>query len=127
MSKITKFYTSSSSSRQRRVFSESFKREKVQEVIEKRSTISEISRANEVSPTSVHRWINLYSNSKKQTRTIVEAKSDTHKILDLQKKIAELERLIGQKQVQLDFQEKMIDLAEETYKVDIKKKFASKP
>ena len=51
----------------------------------------------------------------------MESKSDTTKILALQKKIAELERLVGQKQVQLDFQEKMIEIAEETYQVDIKK------
>jgi hypothetical protein len=57
----------------------------------------------------------------------VETKSDTAKILALQKKIADLERLLGQKQVQLDFQNKMIEIAEETYQVDIKKKFETKP
>ena len=35
--------------------------------------------------------------------------------------MADLERIIGQKQVLLDFSDKMIDLAEETYGVDIKK------
>jgi len=57
----------------------------------------------------------------------VETKSDTAKILALQKKIADLERLLGQKQVQLDFQNKMIEIAEQTYQVDIKKKFEPKP
>jgi hypothetical protein len=57
----------------------------------------------------------------------VETKSDTTKILALQKKIADLERLLGQKQVQLDFQNKMIEIAEETYQVDIKKKSETKP
>jgi hypothetical protein len=57
----------------------------------------------------------------------VETKSDTAKILALQKKIADLERLLGQKQVQLDFQNKMIEIAEDTYQVDIKKKFETKP
>jgi transposase len=45
----------------------------------------------------------------------------------LKKKIAELERIIGQKQILIDFKDKMIDLAEQTYKVDIKKKFSTKP
>lgn len=57
----------------------------------------------------------------------MEAKSDTQKILALQKRIAELERIVGQKQVLLDFKEKMIELAEEEYKIDIKKKFTDKP
>ncbi len=38
-----------------------------------------------------------------------------------------MERIVGQKQILLDFKEKMIELAEETYKVDIKKKFSDKP
>ena len=113
--------------RRYRRFSESFKREKVKEITENRATISDICRANEVSYTAVNQWIKLYSNTKRPSRTIVESKSDTTKILALQKKIAELERLIGQKQVMIDFQEKMIEIAEETYQVDIKKKFGAKP
>ena len=46
-------------------------------------------------------------------------------IPELEKKIAELERAIGQKQVQLDFKDKMIELAEQLYGIDIKKKFES--
>lgn len=63
----------------------------------------------------------------KGVRTIVESESDTRKLLDMRAKLAEMERIIGQKQVQLDFKDKMIDLAEEFYGVDIKKKFATKP
>ena len=57
----------------------------------------------------------------------MESKSDTSKILALQKRIAELERLVGQKQIMIDFKDKMIDLAEEAYQVDIKKKFGTEP
>jgi hypothetical protein len=56
----------------------------------------------------------------------VESKSDTRKLLEMKKRIAELEQIIGQKQVLLDFKEKMIELAEEEYGVDIKKKFTEK-
>ncbi|CAN1578159.1 Transposase IS3/IS911family [Spirosomataceae bacterium] len=127
MAKITKDFSMTVKERRYRRFSESFKREKVKEIIENRSTVSDICRVNEVSYIAVYHWINLYSNTNKPHRTIVEAKSDTTKILALQKKIADLERLIGQKQVQIDFQEKMIEIAEETYQVDIKKKFGTKP
>ena len=127
MAKITKGFSMTVKERRYRNFSESFKKEKVREIAENRSTVSDICRANEVSCTAVYKWINLYSNTNKPSRTIVESKSDTTKILALQKKVAELERLIGQKQVQIDFQEKMIEIAEETYQVDIKKKFGTKP
>ena len=126
MAKITKGFSMTVKERRYRRFSESFNREKVKEIIENRSTVSDICRVNEVSYIAVYHWINLYSNTNKPHRTIVEAKSDTTKILALQKKIADLERLIGQKQVQIDFQEKMIEIAEETYQVDIKKKFGTK-
>ena len=51
--------------------------------------------------------------------------SDAHKIKELRKKIEELERLVGQKQIQIEFKEKMIEMAEEMYRVDIKKKLGS--
>lgn len=52
--------------------------------------------------------------------------SDSSKIDALQARIRELERIIGQKQIELEFKDKMIDLAEEQYQVDIKKKLGSK-
>jgi transposase len=63
----------------------------------------------------------------KGARLIVESESDTTKIAALQKQIAELERAVGQKQIQLDFKDKMIELAEVHYGVDIKKKFIETP
>lgn len=41
--------------------------------------------------------------------------------------MAELERIIGQKQIEIDFKDKMIDIAEEMYGVDIKKKLCTQP
>jgi hypothetical protein len=63
----------------------------------------------------------------KKERVIVETESDTARLLELRKQVAELERMLGQKQIVIDFQEKMIGLAEEHYGVDIKKKFSGKP
>lgn len=58
---------------------------------------------------------------KKGIKQVVEAKSDTIKIKQLKDQIKELERIIGQKQILIDFQEKMIELAENEYQLDIKK------
>ncbi len=63
---------------------------------------------------------------KKGERQIVERKSDTRKIQELRERIKELERAVGQKQMMIEFKDKMIELAEETYGVDIKKKLSSK-
>jgi hypothetical protein len=63
----------------------------------------------------------------KKERLVVESESDTRQLIELKKRLSELERIIGQKQIQIDFQDKMIELAEETYGVDIKKKFFTPP
>jgi hypothetical protein len=63
---------------------------------------------------------------KKSVKQVVEAKSDSKKILALKEEVKELERIIGEKQIKLDFQEKMIELAEKEYSIDIKKKFSGK-
>lgn len=113
--------------RQMRCFSEDFKRQKVRELEQKITTIAEIVKQYEVSKGAVRKWLIKYSTSYSiGIRTIVESESDTKKLLELQKKIAVLERLVGQKQIQIDFTNKMIELAEEHYGIDIKKKFESK-
>ena len=63
----------------------------------------------------------------KKERLVVESESDTRQLIELKKRLSELERIIGQKQILIDFQNKMIELAEETYGVDIKKKFFTPP
>jgi transposase len=121
-------FKQSTQERQRRIFSEEFKRKKVREIEQKITTIAEISRQYEVREANVSKWLNKYSDKyMKGVRTIVESESDTQKLAELKAKIAELERIIGQKQVQLDFKDKMIEIAEEIYHVDIKKKFGGEP
>ena len=111
--------------RRRRRFSESFKRKKVQEIESGQVKISEICRVYQIRNPNVYKWIKKYgSMQKKKERLIVETESDTLKVIELQRKVAELERIIGQKQIERDFKDKMIDLAEEVYQMDIKKNSA---
>lgn len=110
-----------------RYFSEEFKRRKVQEIEENRSTVSEISRQYRVSTTAVYKWVYKYSQyMKKGVRQVVEAKSDTLMIRRLKERIEELERVVGQKQLHIDYLEKVIDVGSVEMGVDIKKKWASK-
>ncbi len=112
--------------RRRRHFSDSFKIQKVRELESGKTKVSEICKLYEVSEVSVYRWLNKFGTMKnKKERLIVETDSDTRQLLALKKKVAELERVIGQKQIIIDFKDKMIELAEETYGVDIKKKFST--
>lgn len=113
--------------RQTRNFSDSFKKQKVQEIERNLITVVEVSRQYAVSRSAVYKWLNKYSvNNKQGVRLIIEPMSDTKKIKALQARIKELEQLVGQKQIQLEFNEKMIEMAEEFYQIDIKKKLGSK-
>ena len=52
--------------------------------------------------------------------------SSTKKIKDLQSRIKELEQIVGQKQIKLDYFEKLIEISESDYNIDILKKKDSK-
>ena len=121
-------FTLNQEERRRRGFSDDFKKKKVREIERKQVTIAEISREYDVRPWAIRLWLYKFgSNSKKGVKLIVEEESDTRKIKELQSKIAELERLLGQKEVQLIFQDKLISIAEQTYGIDIKKNSGTKP
>jgi transposase-like protein len=110
-----------------RHFSDDFKRSKVRELEKRITSIADICRTYAVSRAAVYNWIYKYSAmAKKQVKVVVEAKSDTQKIKALEERIKELERIVGQKQLLLEFKDKMIEIAEATYGVDIKKKVGSR-
>jgi transposase-like protein len=127
MANLKDYEKLSSKERRSRYFSEEFKRKKVSEIERNLISISELCRQYQVSHTAVYKWIYQYSlMRKKGVKQVVEAKSDSRKILALKEHVRELERIIGEKQVKLDFQDKMIEIAEQEYKIDIKKKFSGK-
>lgn len=121
------FFDEKLRAKRNRYFSVDFKKKRVTELENNLVSISDICKTYHVSRTSVYKWVYKYSAmAKKQVKQVVEPKSDTHKIQFLEQKVRELERLIGQKQVLIEFQEKMIEIAEDTYGIDIKKKLGSK-
>ena len=110
-----------------RCFSEEFKKKKIRDLERNITSIPDICKTYSVSRSAVYNWIYKYSvMAKKQVKQVVEAKSDTLKIKALEERIKELERIVGQKQLLLEFKDKMIEIAEATYNVDIKKKVGSK-
>ncbi len=58
---------------------------------------------------------------------VLESDSDARKIAELKAQIKHLEQTVGQKQIKIDFLEKMIELTEEDLKIDIKKKGKASP
>lgn len=121
-------FTMSESDRRIRRFSENFRKEKVRDLERGILSVGDLVKQYQVSHMSVRRWILKFGSMKeKKERLIVESQSDTVQLLELKKKVAELERVVGQKQLLIDFQQKLIDLAEQEYRIDIKKKFSGEP
>lgn len=106
-----------------RYFSESLKRKIVSELEKHLVSVSDVCKEYQVSHTSVYKWIYKYSAMRKKSiKMVVESDSDVIKIKVMREHIAELERLLGQKQFEIDFLNKQMELVSEQYNVDLKKK-----
>lgn len=114
--------------RPRRIFSEAFKREKVAEITSGKTTVLKLSKLWGVGASTIYLWIYKYSPAhQKGTVMVVQKDSEATKVLELQAKIAELERILGQKQLQIDFNERLIEIASKELEIDLKKSFNPKP
>jgi transposase len=114
--------------RRKRTFSETFKRNKVREIESGLSRVSEVSKQYGVSDTAIYCWIRKFGVEKdSKDRLIIETMSDTKALQQMKARLAELERLVGQKQIEVEFYKKMIDLAQDHYGIEIKKNFSTPP
>lgn len=113
--------------REQRVFSEAIKRKTVKDIEAGRCTILQASRELNVSSTAIYKWLKLFSRYlEKKQRMVVEDESEAYRSSELEKKVKELERIIGQKQMEIDLLNKIIELASGTYKTDLKKNLSKK-
>lgn len=105
-----------------RRFSEEFKRKLVDDFEKGVMSVVQMERFYGIGNSLIYGWIYKYSTYNEKKIRIVEMKdSQTNKLKELEEKVKELERTVGQKQIMIDYLEKMIDLAKETYSIDIKK------
>lgn len=125
-----KLKSSSESSRkyrQNRRFSEAFKRDKVKEIESKRLKVRQICDLYEVTSAAVYKWLYKYGQkTEKGTKIVIEMESEAVKTKHLQERVAELERIIGQKQLEIDYLDKLLELESQELGYDLKKKHASK-
>jgi transposase-like protein len=114
--------------RPRRCFSEEFKKGKVKDLVEKQVTVTQLSRLHGVSRSAVYKWLYQYSPHHQQNTTfVVQMESEAYKTQRLQQQVAELERVIGQKQLEIDFLHKLLELGSAELGFDLKKNFSPQP
>ena len=105
-----------------RRFSEDFKLKIVKEYESGRHSVLELEKIYDISNPTLYNWIYKLSKYNKKSIQVVEMKdSQVQKLKELEQKIKDLERIVGQKQIAIDYLEKMIELAEDELKIDIKK------
>ena len=103
-------------------FSEEFKLLRVKEYERGEFTVLQLSKMYDISFQNIYKWIYKYSKLNKQNVIVVESKnSSSEKLKEYLKRIEELECLVGQKQIRLEYLEKLIEIADEEYQIDIKK------
>lgn len=114
--------------KRKRTFSEEIRRKAVSEFRSGKYTAQELSDLYHCSPTTIYRWIYKYSPADQPKLNVVQmADSSDRKLKELQQQITDLQAALGRKQIQVDFYEKMADLAKAEYGIDLKKNFSTQP
>lgn len=109
--------------KERRIFSPELKLDLVKKIEQGDLRVLDVSRTYGVSNTAVYKWLRKYSDLyKTHTRVIVEHKSISTKNKELQEQIKKLEQALGQKQMRIDYLEKVVEFATERSGEDIEKK-----
>jgi transposase-like protein len=108
----------------RRRYTEEYKRSIVKDFESGKYSVLQLERLHSIRHSLIYKWIYKYSTFNDKSFQVVEMKeSNTSKIKELEKKVKELERAVGQKQLYIDYMEKMMELAKDELGVDIKKNF----
>ncbi len=107
-----------------RHFTDAFKKELVTLFESGKFSVSQLEKLYGVNNVSIYQWIYKFSTFNEKGIRVVEMKqSSSLKLKQLAEKVKELERIVGQKQIEIDYLEKMIDIAKEDLDIDIKKNF----
>lgn len=112
--------------RKQRVYSMEFKNQLVKEFESGKFSVLELEKLYGVTNASIYQWIYKLSTFNNKGYRVIEMKDSAQKkVKDLENKIKELERMIGMKQIKIDFLEKMIEIAKDDFDMDIKKKLGT--
>jgi len=112
----------------RRKFSKEFKKSIVAHFESGQFSILQLSRLHSIAGTIIYRWIYQFSTFNQKGQRIIEMKDSTeNKLKEQTARIKELERLVGQKQIQIEYLEKMIELAKTELDIDLKKNYGTPP
>jgi transposase len=115
------------SKKERRVFSESFKKEKVKQIESGQLTIYRLSKMLELGDTAIYGWMKKYSTQPYKREVVdIETESDYLKSKKLEEEVKHLTRLLDRMHIKLDFYEELINEVNVNYGTDVRKDFLNK-
>ena len=111
--------------RKHRRYSEDFKKSIVKSFESGELSVLQMERMYGIGNALIYNWVYKYSRFNEKGCRIVEMKhSSENKVKELSAKVKELEQLVGQKQIAIEYLEKMIELAKTDLNIDIKKNYS---
>jgi transposase len=111
---------------QRRIFSRELKKKLVEEIELKRLKVRDVVNLYKVSVGSVYKWLKQYTTMNIPGVTmVVETESKESKLEKLYQRINDLERMIGKKQMEIEFKDKVIEICSNELGYDVKKKYTT--
>ena len=109
-----------------RSYSDEFKKELVNLFESGRYSVPQLDKLYGINAQTIYRWIYKFSIFNEKGFRVIEMKaSSVTKLKELEQKIKALEQAVGQKQIKIDYLEKMIDIAKEELHIDIKKNYST--
>ena len=112
--------------RKHRLYSDEFKKEIVSIFESGKYSVPQLEKLYGISSTVIYRWIYKISTFNEKGFRVIEMKSSSMtKLKELEQKIKALEQAVGQKQIKIDYLEKMIEIAKEELNIDIKKNYST--
>lgn len=114
--------------RQRRIFSDKLKKKIVKDIERGKVSVTSVSREYQVSIASIYVWLKKFSSHLHSSTTLVmQMDSEQYRSKELQKKVIELEAALGRKQMEVDYLNKLIEIAGDDLGTDIKKNIDMPP
>lgn len=114
--------------RKKRSYCKEFKQELVDEFESGQYSVRQLSMLHKIKPQLIYNWIHKFSKfNEKGYRVVEHNQSSKKKVEQMEKRIQELEAVLGRKQIIIDYQDRMFDIAKEELGVDIKKNYGTEP
>jgi transposase len=111
----------------RRTFSKEFKQAKVRQIESGIVSVGEVSREFKVSTSAVYKWLERFGTRDKATQVVVQLESEEHRSRLLRQELHELERVVGRKQIEIDYLQTLIEVSSGELGIDLKKTFGTRP